>query len=436
MKKNFFKTLAIVLVLIPSIFVFVACGETGLKPISTPIVTINTEGLASWNSIDNATEYIYVVDDGQEVSTTETSVLLTIGQEIKVKAKGDGVNCSDSSWSETKKYTLTLPAPELSVDQYGVVRWEAIQNATGYSYIIDGGTKQDTTETSITIQDEQTIKVMAIGDGEDYLDSNWSNEITFNFLQELVPPVLSIDAYGNVSWNPVDNASGYLCVINGETEIQISTTSYTLQSGQTLKVKALGDNENFRDSEFSLTITHKIQLATPTVTINSSTGVATWTAVANATHYGYKINGGTEITTTSTSVTLYDGQSIQVKAYGNNSYKESGWSVSKTYTKPITVSWPSTSTFKKFGFSSGLSQPAGTTLKSVNIYSNNMDIVLNGNSSAYETLKSKIKSAGFSETWSYTNSVTYYKGQLTSDYYTCGISYSSYGVITIQLSYN
>ena len=110
--------------------------------------------------------------------------------------------------------------------------------------------------------------------------------------------------------------------------------------------------------------------------------------------------------------------------------------MSKTYTKPITVSWPSTSTFKKFGFSSGLSQPAGTTLKSVNIYSNNMDIVLNGNSSAYETLKSKIKSAGFSETWSYTNSVTYYKGQLTSDYYTCGISYSSYGVITIQLSYN
>ena len=76
------------------------------------------------------------------------------------------------------------------------------------------------------------------------------------------------------------------------------------------------------------------QLSAPEVTISSS-GVASWAAVNNATGYKYKINDGTEQNApASRQVTLSNGQSITVKAVGNGTtYSDSGWSVSKTYTQ-------------------------------------------------------------------------------------------------------
>ncbi|MBO5215827.1 MAG: hypothetical protein J6B79_06540, partial [Clostridia bacterium] len=110
---------------------------------------------------------------------------------------------------------------------------------------------------------------------------------------------------------------------------------------QSITVKAVGDGTSFTDSDYSSTQTYTqstpqpqpSKLATPTVTI-SSEGVASWQAVTNASRYAYKINGGAESSTTSTSVQLQNGQSITVKAVGDGtSFTDSDYSLAQTFTQ-------------------------------------------------------------------------------------------------------
>ena len=83
------------------------CGKkkTDPEPLATPSVTIATDGKASWAPVENASGYAYKINNGEEKDTTETSVTLTNGQSIVVKAVGDGENYLDSSWSTSKTYT-------------------------------------------------------------------------------------------------------------------------------------------------------------------------------------------------------------------------------------------------------------------------------------------------------------------------------------------
>ena len=77
-----------------------------------------------------------------------------------------------------------------------------------------------------------------------------------------------------------------------------------------------------------------VTLATPVVSVSES-GLASWSAVSNASSYKYKVNSGAEQTTTSLSVQLQDGDSIVVKAVGDGeSYVDSNYSTSQTYTAP------------------------------------------------------------------------------------------------------
>lgn len=78
-------------------------------------------------------------------------------------------------------------------------------------------------------------------------------------------------------------------------------------------------------------------LSAPQVTINDD-GVASWKAVENASGYKYKINDGEEKSTDKLSVTLADGQSIQVKAVGDGkNYNDSAYSAKQTYTAAATA---------------------------------------------------------------------------------------------------
>ncbi len=72
--------------------------------IAVPSVTISASGLASWRAVGGATGYKYKIDGGAETSTTETSVQLSNGQSIVVKAVGDGNLNLDSAYSAVKTY--------------------------------------------------------------------------------------------------------------------------------------------------------------------------------------------------------------------------------------------------------------------------------------------------------------------------------------------
>ncbi len=137
--------------------------------------------------------------------------------------------------------------------------------------------------------------------------------------QKLADPVVTLN--DNVAtWEADSNADKFEISLDGSLSyVENSVTSKTLTDGQTLKVRAVGNGSTYSTSDWSNSVTYTAdtpapqptKLGAPTVTI-SSTGLASWSAVANASSYVYKINGGAETPTTATSVQLTDGQSMSL----------------------------------------------------------------------------------------------------------------------------
>ncbi len=228
-----------------------------------------------------------------------------------------------------------------------VATWEADSNADKFEISLDGSLSYvENSVTSKTLTDGQTLKVRAVGDGSTYSTSDWSNSVTYTAgtpapqPTKLGAPTVTISSTGLASWSAVANASSYVYKINGGAETTTTATSVQLTDGQSIVVKAVADETNYTDSDYSATQTYTAgtpapqptKLGAPTVTI-SSTGLASWSAIANASSYVYKINGGAETPTTATSVQLTDGQSIVVKAVADETnYTDSDYSATQTYT--------------------------------------------------------------------------------------------------------
>ena len=297
--------------------------------LGTPVVTISENGVASFSAVENATGYIYKINDGNEISTTETSVQLANGDRIVVKAVGDGANFTDSDYSEEKTYTAKvepqkLNAPTVTINDSGLAGWNTIANATGYVYKINGGEEKTTTATSLQLADGDKIVVKAVGNGETFLDSDFSEEKTYTAKVDpvkLATPSVTISNSGLASWNAIANVTYYIYKINGGEEKTTTDTSVQLADGDKIVVKAVGDGANFTDSDYSEEKTYVVKgdpqkLGTPIASI-SDDGLVTWTSVANATAYVYKIDDGDEIRTTETSIRLEKEQNITIKAVGD-----------------------------------------------------------------------------------------------------------------------
>ena len=114
-------------------------------PLAKPEIIIGdqtpTSFTATWTAVENADSYTYILDDGQEQSTKETSVKFT-GLEsgnytIKVKAtSADKESFSDSEWAEARvslREPDQLAAPVLSITEQDMtsftVAWEAFETA-------------------------------------------------------------------------------------------------------------------------------------------------------------------------------------------------------------------------------------------------------------------------------------------------------------------
>ncbi|MGN0507895.1 MAG: hypothetical protein ACI4GX_01560 [Ruminococcus sp.] len=263
-----------------------------------------------------------------------------------------GLTACDGSPTAATPQKLSTPVVTLTDN---VAAWGADSNADKFEISLDGNLSYvENIVTSKTLTDGQSLKVRAVGDGISYSTSDWSNSVTYTATPapadpvQLTAPVVTISNTGIASWTAVANASSYVYKINNGAETPTTATSVQLTDGQSIVVKAVGDGTNYTDSDYSATQTYTAgtpvpqptKLGTPVVTI-SNTGIASWTAVANASSYVYKINDGAETPTTATSVQLTDGQSIVVKAVGDGTnYTDSDYSASKTYT----VSTPAPST--------------------------------------------------------------------------------------------
>lgn len=81
------------------------------KKLLTPVVTIDSNGVAAWDRVDYAIYYLYVIDDGEENLTAERSVQLAENQSVKVKAVSGSKDYTNSDFSEVKTYVKGVVPP-------------------------------------------------------------------------------------------------------------------------------------------------------------------------------------------------------------------------------------------------------------------------------------------------------------------------------------
>ena len=91
---------------------------------------------------------------------------------------------------------ITLTAPTLSISSSGLASWSSVTGAVGYRYILNGGDAISTTATSLQLENGDSIKVMAVGNGSSYLDSAYGSEKTFTKAQATLSTIAEILAEG------------------------------------------------------------------------------------------------------------------------------------------------------------------------------------------------------------------------------------------------
>lgn len=114
MKKIMMRLSALVLAFVTA-FGLAACNDTTVKPGAdeentslqryfAPVVKVSKSGLATWTDLENAGNYIYKINDGEEQETTDKSVQLNLNDKITVKCVGNNVTRRSSRWSESAQF--------------------------------------------------------------------------------------------------------------------------------------------------------------------------------------------------------------------------------------------------------------------------------------------------------------------------------------------
>jgi uncharacterized lipoprotein YehR (DUF1307 family) len=118
--------------------------------------------------------------------------------------------------------TPKLTTPTISVNQT-IVSWTEVENAKGYVVVING-VEYEEIKTSYDFSDlaieDLVIKVKAVSASDKFLDSDFSEELNYDFKEVLTAPTISINN-NIVSWTEVENAEGYLVKLN-DTEVSIT----------------------------------------------------------------------------------------------------------------------------------------------------------------------------------------------------------------------
>lgn len=114
MKKTFAKISAC---FVAALLLVAAAGcsffaQPNKERLATPAVTVNSKGVASWDAVEHASSYVYVIDEGKEQSTDALRVQLAANESVKVKAVSGSAQYSDSEFSPYKKYTVNVRPPE------------------------------------------------------------------------------------------------------------------------------------------------------------------------------------------------------------------------------------------------------------------------------------------------------------------------------------
>ena len=361
------------------------------RKLATPVVSYAPEQTSitvSWNAVPNASSYrvMYKPTGGSfktiSVVASKTSYTiagLTPGEtySIKVAALGDGSNYSTSDYSTLTDVTtlgstptpdpIQLDAPVLAVtaktETTITLSWNAVENASGYRLALRN--QSDPAFSYLEISAEATSykltgldnaatyywKVLALGDGVDYSDSDYSTVVDGKPRQKLAAPTNArttdtAPTSVTVAWDAVPNALRYslsykLATESTWTNKNVGTNlSYTINGLEpnvqyNMRVRAIGDAFDYSSSDYAaITFApgpNPILLDAPDLTVDAAPTSMTlsWDSVPNAVSYriyyrrddetSWRVfNAGTNLSYTITGLEPNTQYRVRAKTFGDN----------------------------------------------------------------------------------------------------------------------
>ena len=330
--------------------VFTGGTGAGGTQLAAPIgLNVDANNRLTWNAVASATSYR--VYNGNTAVADVTTNFWQI--DLSLFPQGTSVNFAVvahappnfvSPRSETFTWTAidaTLPTPNISVTQAGLLTWTG--HGANFVRVYRGNTVLHVTEAAVTQIDlsnlnigigSQNISIVFLN-ANGTVASNRSNVVAVNLTGQLPAPTNVAVSGATLTWTAVPNAVGYRIYVGGTarttgqtiTGTNFNLATLNLTSGNhNIQVRALGNGTTTQNSGLSTGVNFTPGAVAVPTNVNISGTTLSWTAVSNAVGYRIYIDGtarttGTDITTTSfnlatlnLAVGTYD---VQVRALGN-----------------------------------------------------------------------------------------------------------------------
>jgi hypothetical protein len=225
--------------------------------LETPQNITQSANKITWDQVDGATGYVLKIN-GAEYLTLKNEYEIQTSEpfQVQILATGssDGIIIS-SSYSSPFLVKKALEEPQNIQVSDGVISWDPVTNASKYQIIINDNITKETNISSLSVNNEFVgevkVKVRAITlDTTNFTDSDFT-EVTLNFAKQTLSAPKNLNITGGVlSFEGVDQATGYEIYANNVLLDIITTTSYNIpseilnQDGSYLQVKALSSLHN------------------------------------------------------------------------------------------------------------------------------------------------------------------------------------------------
>ena len=348
-----------------------------------PVLTITEDGIVTWNSVDRASHYNYIINDGSVLTTTQTVIKLEDGQSISVQAsseyeiskwsnaityfdtserfvEGDDViyvkfhNTSLSPIVLTEKGKIAKPEAPLK-EYYTFDNWykdpyymevfdfeeEIVSSTIIYANYIPTELMNNTYYW-VKASSHITSSVMSNSSSSGWhfipLKLNSDNTKFKEF-------VVTITVSGASTTNPAsfiimdgfNDGAGRTYWKNGENDFSITTNGsfniyFTLEEPYSANINAKYVAATISETSPE---NNPQALKTPIVSIDKTNNKAFWDSVENGVQYEVIIDNGEVILTDDTFVNINVGSHIVVRAVKGNLY--SNWSFPKAYIKNTVV---------------------------------------------------------------------------------------------------
>lgn len=217
-------------------------------------IHVAEDGTLSWDVVDGATAYEIRIDGKVQDETVADTAFgsLTAGtHSICVRPVVDGDTSYYSKWSKAVSMTV-LKTVEKDKIRYedGYIRWSGVSGASTYVVMVNGAELARESGTSCAYDAngvDFSVAIRALGNHVNTFDGALSEEKNFLYLD----PVTGLTVTdGVLTWNPVENATGYKLRLGSGTPITVSggKTAYDkLVAGRsyTVAVMPISDDDTY-----------------------------------------------------------------------------------------------------------------------------------------------------------------------------------------------